>query len=59
MFDESAFIARVDAAEPPEFSLLREHPSVDEERTLRQYFGDQRYRRLRARALRTAGRSRD
>jgi pimeloyl-ACP methyl ester carboxylesterase len=54
MFDESAFINRVETAEPPEFALLMEHPSVDEERTLRRYFGEERYRRLHALALRTA-----
>ena len=59
MFSETALIARVEVAEPPEISLLREQPSVDEERTLRRYFGDEHYRRLHALAPRTAGRGRD
>jgi hypothetical protein len=59
MFRETACIARVEAAEPPEISLLREQPSVDEEWALRRFFGDQRYRRLHALVPRTAGRGRD
>ena len=51
MFDERAFIARVEAAEPEEFAAILASPSVEEEQALRIYFGEARLRQLREIAL--------
>ncbi|HEV7734885.1 MAG TPA: CHAT domain-containing protein [Candidatus Binatia bacterium] len=50
-FDERAFIAEVEAANPDDFARLLLRPSLDQERALRQYFGDARYERLHGRTL--------
>jgi pimeloyl-ACP methyl ester carboxylesterase len=52
MFNERAFINRVEEAGTEEFARLLSRPSADEERALRAHFGDERYKRLHARALR-------
>jgi pimeloyl-ACP methyl ester carboxylesterase len=57
VFDESTFIARVESANTDEFADLLWHPSRLEERALRAYFGDGRYQRLHARALKCVARS--
>lgn len=54
MFDEAAFIARLESANADELRYLLERPTREEERALRSYFGEERYRRLRAKALRTS-----
>jgi pimeloyl-ACP methyl ester carboxylesterase len=52
MFNERAFINRVEEADIKTFAELLAHPTADEERALRVHFGDERYKRLHARALR-------
>ena len=54
MFDEPGFIARLESADATEFSDLLKRPTRDEEKALRSYFGEDRYQRLRAKALRTS-----
>ncbi|MDQ5870937.1 MAG: CHAT domain-containing protein [Acidobacteriota bacterium] len=56
MFDERAFIARVEAADADELIRVFARPSVPEEGALRAYFGDDRYRRLHGTAVRRASR---
>ena len=51
MFDERAFIRRVEGAGAAEFARMLGRPSAEEEQALRAYFGDGRYQRLRNRAL--------
>ncbi len=58
MFDERAYIARVEAAEPDEFARLVAHPSREEEAALRLHFGDQRFERLHEIAARSTVRAR-
>ncbi len=43
--NDGAFLASVEASSPAEFGRLLTRPSVEEERVLRRYFGDERYRR--------------
>src|SRR5215208_3272925 len=57
MFDERAFIARVEAAGPDEFARLLARPGPDEERALRAHLGEERYQRLHAMAMRRGVRS--
>lgn len=52
MIDERAFIQRVEDADVEEFAKILARPASDEERALRAHFGEERYRRLHARALR-------
>jgi pimeloyl-ACP methyl ester carboxylesterase len=52
MFNERTFINRVEEADTKEFAELLAHPTADQERALRVHFGDERYKRLHARALR-------
>jgi hypothetical protein len=52
LFDERAFIERLEAAGVEELAHLLSHPRLEEERALRTYLGDERYQRLHARALR-------
>jgi hypothetical protein len=49
--DEAAFLATVEASSPGEFARLLTRPSVEEERVLRRYYGDERYRRWHQLAL--------
>jgi pimeloyl-ACP methyl ester carboxylesterase len=51
MVNEHAFIERIETADPDEFAQILMHPSLDEERVLRAYFGDIRYERLHRLAL--------
>ncbi len=51
MFDERAFIARVESASPEELANLLTHPSVEQEKALRAHLGDQRYQRMHSMAL--------
>ena len=51
MFDERAFIARVESAGPEELATILTRPSVDEEKALRAYLGDARYQRMHSMAL--------
>src|SRR5215208_5056044 len=57
MFDERAFIARVEAAGPDEFARLLARPGPEEERALRAHLGEERYQRLHAMAMRRGVRS--
>jgi hypothetical protein len=60
LFDEPAFIARVESANTDEFSDLLKQPTKLQERALRAYFGDGRYQRLHSKALRSfAGRGQE
>jgi hypothetical protein len=52
MFDERAFIARVEAANADELAKILMHPTAEEERALRAYLGDERYQRMHGIALR-------
>lgn len=56
MFDERAFIRRVEAAAVEDFAKILARPTLEEERALRAYFGDERYSRLHAAALRRVSR---
>ena len=56
LFDEPAFIARVESANTDEFSDLLRQPTKLQERALRAYFGDGRYQRLHSKALRSFAR---
>lgn len=56
MIDERAFISRVESADVEEFARILARPDIEEERALRAYFGDERYRRLHATALRQTAR---
>jgi hypothetical protein len=51
MFDERAFIARVESAGSEEFADILTRPSVEEEKALRAHLGDQRYQRMHSIAL--------
>ena len=51
MFNERAFIARVEEAGPEELARLLTNPSVAEEKALRAHLGDQRYQRMHSMAL--------
>jgi hypothetical protein len=51
MFDERAFIARVESAAPEELANILTRPSVEEEKALRAHLGDQRYQRMHSMAL--------
>jgi pimeloyl-ACP methyl ester carboxylesterase len=54
MFDEHAFIARLEAADTEELAQMVARPAIDEEKALRTYLGDERYQRLHSLALRRA-----
>jgi pimeloyl-ACP methyl ester carboxylesterase len=51
MFDERAFIAKVEAADADELVMLFMRPSIDEEKALRAHLGDERYQRMHSLAL--------
>ena len=51
MFDERAFIARVEAASTDELGQLLSHPTLDEEKALRAYLGEDRYQSMHSLAL--------
>jgi pimeloyl-ACP methyl ester carboxylesterase len=51
MVDERQYISRVESADADELAQLLERPSRDEEKALRAYLGDARYRRLHQLAL--------
>lgn len=46
MFDERAFISQVETADLEEFTQLLMRPSVEQEKALRVYLGDERYTRM-------------
>src|SRR5512146_3300143 len=52
MFNERAFIAQVEAADPAAFSRLLQRPSRDEEMALRRHLGDSAFERMHALAAR-------
>jgi hypothetical protein len=51
MFDERAFIARVESVGPEELANMLMRPSIEEEKALRAHLGDQRYQRMHSMAL--------
>ena len=51
MFDERAFIAKVERANPEELANLLIRPSLEEEKALRAHLGDERYLRMHSMAL--------
>ncbi len=51
MFDERAFINRVEAADPEELAALLTRPVAEEEKALRVHLGDARYQRMHSLAL--------
>ena len=51
MFNERAFIARVEAAGTDELARILAHPTTEEEKALRAHLGDQRYQRMHSMAL--------
>src|SRR5215468_498991 len=51
MFDERAFIVRVESATPESLAQILAHPNAEEEKALRAYLGDQRYQRMHSMAL--------
>lgn len=56
MFDERAFISQVESASVEDFARILARPTLEEERALRAHFGDERYSRLHATALRRLSR---
>lgn len=52
MFDERAYVARLEAAGTEELANMLARPTADEEKALRVYLGDERYRRMHGLALR-------
>jgi pimeloyl-ACP methyl ester carboxylesterase len=54
--DERSFISRVESASVEDFARILARPSLEEERALRAYFGDERYSRMHATALRRLAR---
>ncbi len=54
MFDQRAFIERVERANTAEFARLLTSPTYEQEQALRAHFGDSCYQRLHAAALRVA-----
>lgn len=56
MFDETAFIARVESANTDELGDILRQPTKEQEKALRAYFGEERYQRLHAKALRSSAR---
>ncbi|HEY0077759.1 MAG TPA: CHAT domain-containing protein [Pyrinomonadaceae bacterium] len=51
MFDERAFISRVESAGPEELAELLKRPTVEQEKALRAHLGDERYQRMHSMAL--------
>jgi CHAT domain len=51
LFDERAFIERVEAANTEELAEILRRPSADQERALRIHLGDERFRRMHALAV--------
>ena len=51
MFNERAFIAQVERANPEELASLLIRPSLEEEKALRAHLGDERYLRMHSLAL--------
>jgi pimeloyl-ACP methyl ester carboxylesterase len=51
MFNERAFIAKVEAADPEELANILTRPSLEEEKALRAHLGDDRYQRMHSMAL--------
>jgi len=51
MFDERAFIAKVESAGPEELANVLVRPALDEEKALRAHLGDARYQRMHSMAL--------
>jgi pimeloyl-ACP methyl ester carboxylesterase len=56
MLDEAALIARVESANTDELGEILRTPTREQEKTLRAYFGEERYQRLHAKALRSSAR---
>jgi pimeloyl-ACP methyl ester carboxylesterase len=59
MFDERAFIERVESAGVDELAAILARPTAEQERALRVHFGDERYERMHRLALEQAAESRD
>lgn len=51
MFDERAFVAKVEASDPEELANMLTRPALDEEKALRAHLGDDRYQRMHSMAL--------
>ncbi|HEX8922731.1 MAG TPA: CHAT domain-containing protein [Pyrinomonadaceae bacterium] len=51
MFDERAFISRVESASPEELANILMRPTLEEEKALRAHLGDERYQRMHSMAL--------
>jgi hypothetical protein len=51
MFDERAFIAKIEAAGTEELADYLRHPTIEQEKALRAHLGDQRYQRMHSMAL--------
>jgi pimeloyl-ACP methyl ester carboxylesterase len=51
MFDERAYIARLESADPKELASMLARPTAEQEKTLRVYLGDERYQRMHDLAL--------
>ncbi len=51
MFNERAFISKVERANPEELTTLLIRPSLEEEKALRAYLGDERYQRMHSMAV--------
>ncbi len=51
MFDERAYITRLESADTPELASMLARPTAEEEKTLRVYLGDDRYQRMHDMAL--------
>ncbi|MGH3087568.1 MAG: hypothetical protein ACRDSJ_09655, partial [Rubrobacteraceae bacterium] len=54
MFDERAYVERFESADIEEAARMLARPTAEEERALRAYLGDERYRRMHGHALRRA-----
>jgi pimeloyl-ACP methyl ester carboxylesterase len=52
MFDERAYIASLESADPQELAGMLARPTAEQEKTLRVYLGDERYQRMHDLALR-------
>jgi pimeloyl-ACP methyl ester carboxylesterase len=51
MFNEQAFIARIEAADTEELIQLLRRPSLEQEKALRAHFGEDRYQRMHSLAV--------
>jgi hypothetical protein len=51
MFNEQAFIARIEAADTEELIQFLRRPSLEQEKALRAHFGEDRYQRMHSLAV--------